>query len=57
MPFVEIEQTNKIESLREDKMMAKLFPDRKDIFQVIKKTEEIEKIIERINSINTKYKK
>ncbi len=51
-----MEETNKIESLKADILIAEQFPDRKDLFHnEDKQIEEIEKTNKRIKSINTKF--
>ena len=51
-----MEETNEIESLRDDKMIADQFPDKKDIFHnEDKQMKELEKTNEKINAINNKF--
>ena len=54
--LLELEDDNKTESLRADKLIAKQFPGRKDIFHdEDKQIKDIEKVNEKIKSINNKF--
>lgn len=54
--LLELEENNRVEGLRANKLIAEQFPNRKDIFHnEDKQMDEIEKLYEKINLINKKF--